>query len=64
MAQQVDATSRIRELLSRDDNPPRQPVISAGLVPFFVRFLTENDPQLQVSGASSPYRRALHLELQ
>ena len=52
VAQQVDATSRTRKLLSREENPPIQPVIGAGLVPYFVRFLASNDPQLQVSLAS------------
>jgi len=49
VTQQVNATSRTRKLLSREENPPIQPVIGAGLVPFFVRFLTSTDPQLQVS---------------
>lgn len=48
LAQQIEATARIRRLLSKEDNPPIEQVIRAGLVPLFVDFLKSQDQQLQV----------------
>ncbi|KAG8817408.1 Importin alpha subunit (Karyopherin alpha subunit) (Serine-rich RNA polymerase I suppressor protein) [Serendipita sp. 399] len=48
LAQQIEATARIRRLLSKEDNPPIEQVIRAGLIPAFVEFLKSPDQQLQV----------------
>ncbi|CAG7851594.1 Importin subunit alpha-2 AltName: Full=Importin-1; AltName: Full=Karyopherin subunit alpha-2 [Serendipita indica DSM 11827] len=49
--QQIEATARIRRLLSKEDNPPIEQVIRAGLVPYFVNFLQSPDQQLQFESA-------------
>lgn len=49
--QQIEATARIRRLLSREDNPPIEQVIRAGLVPYFVSFLQSPDQKLQFESA-------------
>ena len=46
---QIEATARIRKMLSREDNPPIEQVIRARLVPSFISFLHSSDVMLQVS---------------
>lgn len=47
-AVQIEATARIRRLLSKETNPPIEQVIRAGLVPRFIEFLGAENSQLQV----------------
>ncbi|PVG04767.1 putative SRP1-importin alpha [Serendipita vermifera] len=51
LPQQIEATARIRRLLSKEDNPPIEQVIRAGLIPAFVEFLKHPDQQLQFESA-------------
>ena len=49
---QFKATQQFRKLLSIEQNPPIQEVISANVVPLFVQFLREtNRPGLQFEAA-------------
>ncbi len=47
----LDAIGSLRKMLSREDNPPIDCVISAGLVPDFVRFLRHANSQVQYEAA-------------
>jgi len=47
-ARQLDATTKLRKLLSIEHNPPIQDIIDAGVVPRLVEFLGSHDnPQLE-----------------
>eukprot|EP01024_Parvocaulis_polyphysoides_P068105 TRINITY_DN8252_c0_g4_i2.p1 TRINITY_DN8252_c0_g4~~TRINITY_DN8252_c0_g4_i2.p1 ORF type:complete len:601 (-),score=72.78 TRINITY_DN8252_c0_g4_i2:293-1936(-) len=51
-AQQLEATTQFRKLLSIERNPPIEPVIQAGVIPKFTQFLSREDyPQLQFEAA-------------
>eukprot|EP01025_Chloroclados_australasicus_P030502 TRINITY_DN305_c1_g1_i1.p1 TRINITY_DN305_c1_g1~~TRINITY_DN305_c1_g1_i1.p1 ORF type:complete len:550 (-),score=77.98 TRINITY_DN305_c1_g1_i1:558-2207(-) len=51
-AQQLDATTQFRKLLSIERNPPIEPVIQTGVIPKFTQFLQREDyPQLQFEAA-------------
>jgi importin subunit alpha-1 len=52
ISRQIEATSKVRKLLSIEKSPPIQEVIDANLVPKLVEFLKYNDqPQLQFEAA-------------
>eukprot|EP01026_Neomeris_dumetosa_P054858 TRINITY_DN4950_c0_g1_i1.p1 TRINITY_DN4950_c0_g1~~TRINITY_DN4950_c0_g1_i1.p1 ORF type:complete len:542 (-),score=87.07 TRINITY_DN4950_c0_g1_i1:478-2103(-) len=51
-AQQLEATTQFRKLLSIEKNPPIEPVKQAGVIPRFTQFLQRDDyPQLQFEAA-------------
>ena len=47
----LEAITRVRKLLSVERNPPIDPVIEAGVVPFLVRFLHSPNPKIQFESA-------------
>ncbi|CAN6289427.1 unnamed protein product [Urochloa humidicola] len=49
---QLEATTQFRKLLSIECSPPIEEIISIGVVPRFIEFLTcEDHPQLQFEAA-------------
>eukprot|EP01126_Amoeba_proteus_P047924 TRINITY_DN550_c0_g1_i3.p1 TRINITY_DN550_c0_g1~~TRINITY_DN550_c0_g1_i3.p1 ORF type:complete len:516 (+),score=83.97 TRINITY_DN550_c0_g1_i3:80-1627(+) len=51
-SEHLEATTKIRKLLSIETNPPIQDVIDAGMVPRLIEFLLRNEcPQLQFEAA-------------
>ena len=53
-ARQLDAATKFRKLLSKEENSPVEQVIECGVVPRFVQFLQGDHVMLQVSLA--PFR--------
>ncbi|KAI8066811.1 armadillo-type protein [Gongronella butleri] len=51
MERQYDATMKFRKMLSKEQNPPIEQVIQAGVVPKFVQFLTSQHGLLQFEAA-------------
>ncbi|CCH58916.1 hypothetical protein TBLA_0B00730 [Henningerozyma blattae CBS 6284] len=46
MQQQLSATVKFRQILSRESNPPIDLVIKSGVVPTLINFMNENQPEM------------------
>ena len=48
---QLAAVTKIRLLVSREANPPIEVVLQSGALPYLVRFLSSNDPKIQLESS-------------
>ncbi|CCE63719.1 hypothetical protein TPHA_0F02380 [Tetrapisispora phaffii CBS 4417] len=46
MQEQLNATVKFRQILSRENNPPIELVIQSGVVPTLINFMNENQPEM------------------